>query len=97
MIKRKAQQPSVTESIKAFLRGRGAAGASLEEIYSAVRADLGKGVLDSSIRSILYKRLVTAHSAYLPAFERFRVKGKNRYRIISESRGRRERLLHRGV
>ncbi len=82
----RGQHGSATQSIKAFLAKKGSTGATLREIYGAVRADLGERVLDSSIRSILYKRLVTAKTAYRPAFERLGAGSSVRYRTVSKSR-----------
>jgi hypothetical protein len=72
--------------ITGFLRKKGTEGATLQEIYAAVKAELGESTLDSSIRSILYKRLVGADSKYVAAFERFVVGRETRYRLMSDTR-----------
>lgn len=76
------RRASITEVLTAFLSTKGAAGASLAEIYAAVRRELGENVLDTSIRAILYKRLPGSKSAYKAAFNRVRDGGQTRYRLL---------------
>ena len=73
---------SLTDSIITFLATTGTQGAALTEIYAAVRAELGNAVLDTSIRSILYKRLRGTKSKYKQRFERSMVHGKYRYKLL---------------
>jgi len=73
---------STSTVITNYLRTRRTEGAALQEIYLAVRTELGE-VPQASIRSAVYKRLVAANSKYLPRFERFVIEGKTRYRLLS--------------
>lgn len=77
--------PSVTESIAAFLKVRGHTGATLSELYEIVRTSTGP-VADTSIRSVLYKRLIGAKSRYRPMFERFSMGEETRYRLLGQTR-----------
>lgn len=79
------RQRSTTESIRAFLAKKGPAGATLREIYDAVHTDIGQQVRNSSIRAVLYKRLVTAETAYRPLFERAGRTRNSRYRLATGS------------
>lgn len=78
------RRKSVAESITGLLSARGGTGATLGEIYAAVKAEIGQGTPDASIRSVVYKRLVTAKSLYRPRFERFVSGGETRYRLCRE-------------
>ncbi len=78
----KRPEKSLADAIIAFLATTGEAGATLPDIYAAVRADLGPQVRDTSIRSVLYMRLHGAKSKYKPRFERARVAGKYRYKLF---------------
>jgi len=75
-------QKSIAKSLIEFLATKGEQGATLSEIYVAVRADIGMKTLDSSIRSTLYKKLTGKKSAYKPAFEREIFGGETRYRLL---------------
>ena|SRR2546422_11630432 len=75
----KRPEKSLADAIIAFLATTGEAGATLPDIYAAVRADLGPQVRDTSIRSVLYMRLHGAKGKYKPRFARARVEGKYRY------------------
>lgn len=73
--------PSISQSIAACLKGTGTDGATLAEIYAAVHAAIGD-YKDTSVRSVLYKRLPGAKSNYRPMFERFSKNGETRYRLL---------------
>jgi hypothetical protein len=78
----KRPEKSLADAIIAFLATTGEAGATLPDIYAAVRADLGPHVRDTSIRSVLYMRLHGAKSKYKARFERWQVEGKYRYKLF---------------
>ena len=78
----KRPDKSLADAIIAFLATTGEQGATLPDMYAAVRADLGPQVRDTSIRSVLYMRLHGAKSKYKPRFERSRVEGKYRYTLF---------------
>ena len=78
----KRRTNSITNSMVTFLATTGERGATLQEIYAAVNADLGKDVLHTSIRAILYRRLDGAKSKYIKRFQRSIVHGNYRYRLL---------------
>jgi hypothetical protein len=73
---------SMTDALRDFLATKDEQGATLAEIYAAVHADLGDNIIDTSIRSILYKRLAGAKGKYKPYFERRIVNGKYQYKLL---------------
>lgn len=77
---------SITERITAILSEKGRTGATVQEIYAAIRADRCGPALDSSIRAILYKRLTTAKTPYRPMYERYMDGDSVRYRMASKAR-----------
>jgi hypothetical protein len=74
-------RPSISEIITAFLSGRGAAGATLAEIYAAVKRRRTPAPSDPTMRSVVYRRLITARNPYRKTLERFTVGGQTRYRL----------------
>lgn len=74
--------PTVYEAMTAFLMAKGGRGASLSEIYASVRAKTGARTSDTSVRSVLYNHLITRKTPYRPTFERVKVDGESRYRIV---------------
>jgi hypothetical protein len=79
-----AERPrkTITKSLIEFLAAKGKQGASLSEIYVAIWADIDTKILDSSIRSTLYKKLKGRKTAYKPIFERYTFEGKTLYRLL---------------
>jgi hypothetical protein len=83
--KKRPSSKSVSTVITEFLRTKGTEGATLQEVYTAAQAELGEKTPHSSIRCMLYKRLIGTDSKYLSAFERFAVGSQTRYRLTSGS------------
>ena len=54
---------TITDSIINFLKNSDR-GATLQEIYEAVKKDRGKETLETSVRSALYKTLLEANVVY---------------------------------
>jgi len=75
-------QKSITQSLIEFLATKGNQGATLSEIYAAIRADIGEKILDSSIRATLYRKLKGKKNRYKPNFDRYIFKGIARYRLL---------------
>ena len=75
-------KPTMYEIIHRFLSKKGQRGATLAEIYAEVRCQLGADVPDSSVRSVLYKRLPGAKGKYRSRFTRLSTPGGNRYRLL---------------
>jgi hypothetical protein len=73
---------SISQAITEYLAVTGTSGASIREIYTAVRDGLERNIPDSSIRAEVYRRLPGSNGAYHPRFERILVEGKVRYRLI---------------
>ena len=73
---------SVNEAIMNFLWTKGAEGATMADIYAAVRAAQQKTTPDTSIRSVVYKRLANSKSAYIARFRRIEVRGEIRYSLL---------------
>lgn len=78
----RGNKPSITDIMRDFLATKGRDGATLSEIYVAIRKQLGEQVTDSSIQASLYRRLPTSISPYSPLFERIRKKEQVRYRLL---------------
>lgn len=76
---------SISTCMVDFLRSRGRAGASPQEIYEAVQKRLREEVPVSSVYSVLYARIKGANSDYRPVFERFQVGKQNRYRLLKRA------------
>ena len=82
MPRRPSREKSTAQVLTTFLEGKGREGATLQEIYFAVRSELGEDILHTTIRSDLYRRLVGAKGADREAFERFPLREETRYRIL---------------
>jgi hypothetical protein len=79
---------SITQRLTAILSEKGRTGVTVQEIYAAFRADRYGPALESSIRAILYKRLITAKIPYRPMYERYMEGGSVRYRMASKASSR---------
>jgi hypothetical protein len=75
---------SVSQAIVQHLEEVGSSGASLTDIYGAVREKVGE-VPSASIRAALYNRLPGVKSGYRPRFERIVIEGRSRYRLLHAS------------
>jgi hypothetical protein len=75
---------STNDVVMDILVKRGTSGATLSEIYSGVRARLGKRVPNTSIRGAIYRRMPGAKSHYTPRYERMiSTGGEVRYRLMT--------------
>ena len=75
------KRPSVAECVLEFLSLRGEQGASLGEIYDAVRGRLGENTQDTAIRTAVYTRLPGANRGYTTRIERMGGE-RGRYRLV---------------
>jgi hypothetical protein len=77
-------QRSILKSLIGFLATKGDQGATLSEIYVAIRADRSEKTLTSTVRSTLYKKLVGRKNISKPIFERYVFEGQTRYRLLED-------------
>lgn len=71
-----------SEIIREFLERNGAEGATLREIYEAVRRTRDRSSSGDTIRGKIYRRLPTSKATYRKTLERIILRGETRDRVL---------------